>query len=496
MDIVQNEKILINALIAIYSEKNFLDDLSDNAKNVTTKLKTLLDDQGEKYELLSRNSVRDLKYFSLVYRIKEPDSLKEKFYRSNLLQKKFKSLKLTSGSNVRSKINDVRSIFKKCDDVVGVKILTDLNEDCKKVIMVLRSSESYLKNQRITLDKKDLSAQPSIMKNGLEIYKIRGEFNEDYSFELQIKSKIVSAWGDMEHAIFYKDYFISPVRETTQATMNHIGKLLFQIDDFLLSVRNANKEFKSNAEVISFLSWFDNTYSDKINTKLGGVGFKIDSISEALYYIRSQRKSKVRELQFDHFKFKPLSDVHKNYVKIRNSSYDLKIFESIVFSWLWTKSQITNSNIDTRLKTYFTLIFEFLATKIKVKIPGLEIKAINKILSKYFFETLSFEPSASVFLSPNEYVKHLTFISFARSKLELLGIENYLDYLLEIDLLLFIKRMDGNIKDLVAKLKISKDKIENFREILSKVDLAIKLEGKGDFKNESIYINELITELK
>jgi len=496
MDIVQNEKILINELINIYKENDFIDDLDNTAKSISIKLKTLLNDKGEENGLISKNSIRDLKYFSLVHRIKEPDSLKEKFYRGNLLQENFKTYKFKSGAEVYRQRNDVKKTFRKCDDLIGVKILTDLNEDCKKVISILRSNESYLNDQRITLNKEDLAAQPTIMKNGLEIYKIKGEFNADYSFELQIKSKIVSAWGDMEHSIFYKDYFISPVRETTQATMNHIGKLLYQIDDFLLSVRNANKEFRSNSDVISFLSWFDEKYSQNISKKLGGIGFKIDSISEALYYIKTNNKIKEGQLQFVHFRYKSKQTLYKNYIKIRNRSYDLKIFESIVFSWFWTPSQLKENNIDLRFKFYFEQILDFLADNIKKKLLGLDKKEIKSLITHYFNEILNYHPESTIFLSGKEFIKHYKFMAFVKGELEIMGVKKITDSYSKLDLLFINRRMEGNSEDQIREMKFTADDLESFREIFSRIESSIRIKEKTDFKKEISIIKDIVANLK
>ncbi|MDP2384756.1 MAG: hypothetical protein Q8M29_00160 [Bacteroidota bacterium] len=495
MDLVQTEKILINELVEIYSDKNFLDELEIDAKSIEIKLKTLIIDKGEEYGLISKNSVRDLKYFSLVHRIKEPDSLKEKFYRSNLLQTHFKDFKFKSGADVKRQKNLIKLAFKKCDDIIGVKILTDLNQDCKKILSILRSNEAILKSQHIVLDEKDLAAQPTIMKNGLEIYKIKGTISNDQAFELQIKSKIVSAWGDMEHSIFYKDYFVSPVRETTQATMNHIGKLLFQIDDFLVSVRNANKEFKSNSKAITFLSWFDDNYSKKITEKLGGIGYKIDSFSEALFYIHSNKRIVARDLQIKHFTHKANKELNKQYIKIRNKSYDLKIFESVVFGWLWTPAKITKENIDSKLQSYFSLLFDFLHSKIKIEFPGLNDKEIHDQIENYISQLLKYQPSPNIFLSPSSFIKHYNFMIFVNGELEIIDIKNK-RFPQFLDLLFLNIRLEGNYADQISNEGLNDSEIKLCREVLSNLLNAIKLKEKINFKKERDFIQDIITILK
>lgn len=496
MDIIKSEKIIINELVKIYSEKGFLDDLKITAESISNHFKNLLDDLGEKNDLISKNSIRELKYFSLIFRVKEPDSLKEKFYRGNLLQEDFKNMSFISGPDVIRQRNNVKLVFKKCDDLIGVKILTDLNEDCKKVISILKNNEEFLKKQGIILDKNDLAAQPVPMKNGLDIYKIKGELNSIYSFELQIKSKIQSVWGDMEHSIFYKDYFISPVRDSTQATMNHIGKMLYQIDEFLLSVRNANKNFKSNSKFTEFLTWFDDTYTSKIFNSLG-VGYKIDTISEALAFIKSKINTiKIRDLQFNHFKYKSTIDLYKKYISIRNNSYDLKIFESVVFSWLWDEVEITKVDINQKFEIYFELIYDYIVSEVYSKFEGEDVQDIKIMIQKYFNEVLKYNPKSGIILSPNDYIKHLNFLSFIKSELELNGDEDIEENYKNLDLIFINMRFKGNFINQIEDLKFTPYNIQKYREILGNISNSIKIKEKKMFEKELSLIDSLIKSLK
>ena len=496
MDIIKSEKIIIKELVSIYSEPDFIKDLKITAESISNHFNSLLNDLGVKNNLISKNSIRELKFFSLIHRVKEPESLREKFYRGNLLQVDFKEIRLTNGADVKRQRDDIKSVFKKCDDIIGVKILTDLNEDCKKVISILKNSELFLRKQGIILDKEDLAAQPVPMKNGLDIYKIKGHFNSNYAFELQIKSKIQSVWGDMEHSIFYKDYFISPVRDSTQATMNHIGKMLYQIDEFLLSVRNANDNFKSNSKFTEFLTWFDDNYTSKISYSLG-VGYKIDSISEVLAYVTNKIKPIIiRDLEFKHFKYKPTLDLYKKYILIRNNSYDLKIFESVVFSWLWEESDITKADINLKFDTYFELIYGYITIEVSSKFQGQEeIEVMDKI-KIYFNEILKYHPKSNFILSPNDHIKHFEFMVYIKSELELNGDKNIEDYYNKLDLIFINMRFKGDFVKQISDLKFTLDDVQNYREILGNISNSIKIKEKKMFKKELSLIDGLIKSLK
>ena len=79
------------------------------------------------------------------------------------------------------------------------------------------------------------------MKNGHIIYKIEVKYN-DIPFELQIKNKLDSAWGDMEHDLYYKNNKINIVEEINKLSFNHLGIMLKQIDDYMSKLRKMNQE--------------------------------------------------------------------------------------------------------------------------------------------------------------------------------------------------------------------------------------------------------------
>jgi len=494
-DLIDTENRVINQLVDIFNEDEFQERLSSNAKLIERIFNSLLVEKGGD-ALISQNSVRKIKFFSVINRVKEKDSLKEKFYRSNLLQEKFGSFQNKSNIFLQTSKEDIKNIFKKCEDIIGVKILTDLNKDCSLVLKILRNSEEFLRTEHIVLEKDDLLDQPTIMKNGLEIYKIKGTYNNSHDFELQIKSKLVSVWGDMEHFIFYKDYFVSPIKESTQATMNHIGRLVFQIDNFLLSIREANKDYENNAEFTNFLIWFNNFYTPQITLKLGGVGFKFDYIANALMFIKktkfSDKNLSNKKLLFGHFKVKPVLPLYKSYVKIREASYDLKIFESIVFGWKWNALQTKQANIDNIFNTYFNFIIEYISDGLKDVLKDFDTTQIKIKVTYYLENILSFFPKADIFLSVNHYKNHVEFINFLKD--ELISDENYnFEACFEnLDLLYFNKRMGGNCGDQLTFLNLSQEVKNSVTEFLTNFKIKLQLKKDNDYKKEIKHTDELI----
>ena len=362
-------------------------ELANLIKTITSSLESILDELAPYFNLVDKNSVREIKYYRFVDRLKETKSLKEKFVRSNILHR-FKSIdfELLEQKDGES-ILDTKSILFELDDLLGIKVLTDLLCDAKGVMEIFKSSEfkTRAKGKNIRLNEDDISKQPVIMKNGLPIYKIKGIYDGKYNFELQIKSKLISAWGDMEHSIFYKDYAISPVRDTAKKSMVHVGKLLFNIDEFLESIRNADKDYGQNAKALLFMEWMIRSYGDRISMKLDGVGFNISVISEILYAVKvkNQFDDDIAEkaLRFNHFEINTKNGEIQKYIDKRNQSFELQILESIILSWrLNEQTIIVEQDIDNILNDLLTTLVEAQSYVLEKDLPGKELSEIQELL--------------------------------------------------------------------------------------------------------------------
>jgi ppGpp synthetase/RelA/SpoT-type nucleotidyltranferase len=367
--------------------KDVREDTYENTlSSITSKLEKIIDELAEPYKLLTKNSVRDIKHFRFSTRVKEVGSLHEKFVRGNLLPK-FREIstdKLKANDGVEQRVT--KQILLEIDDIIGIKILTDLICDCENVYKLLLSEDFKNKAiaQEIVLDEEELKMQPVTMKNGLPIYKVKGRFEDKYNFELQIKSKLISAWGDMEHSIFYKDYAISPVRDTAQKSMNHVGKLLFDIDAFVESIRKADKDYAINAKALIFMDWMETNYSSVIRKKLGDISFNIGGISQLLYSIRHSGTIKgvpeIIPLRFDHFGFEVSSEKLEKYVASRNDVFELQILEAITLSWLLKSDDvIREENVDEILEGYLNLIIESTAVFLSKELSGKDLDEMKEI---------------------------------------------------------------------------------------------------------------------
>ena len=170
----------------IYSN-NCINHLKDKMKEISDELKLLIKEHKGNYDLVYKNSVHTSDLFKLDGRVKKPESLFEKFIRKDeglMLLDKFK---IRSEEDIESRKADIVEYFYSYEDIIGVKIVTELKEDAKNMYKLLLDHSNEISGKIIF---RDIKNQPKSMKNGLEIYNIKGLYLNKYGFELQIKSKI------------------------------------------------------------------------------------------------------------------------------------------------------------------------------------------------------------------------------------------------------------------------------------------------------------------
>lgn len=361
-DFIEKNIDVFGRVVRIY-ENDVKGMLDHEAKELVKRVKGIIDQHSENYGLETQNDVNPIKYYSLKYRIKGADSLKEKLVRKNEGFRITEIGEINEPDDVQSKKVSVVSQLKKMPDIIGVRIVTELRFDCNKVLALLRAFVDDLAAIEVVLDKIDLEAQPQKMKNGLFIYKIKGIFRADFGFELQIKSKIEEAWGDMDHAIFYKDYSVTPIKNITQVTMNNVGKLLENIDELLLGLRNSDSQYQENLEQLTKLKLLNDELYPLIENKLG-ISFEIGKVGSFLAIAKEKalegvdNPKAITNLDCS-FLTLNVNDVRlQRYVTIREKSFELMIIEAAYFNWSTQngKLAITQANYEERLSEFLNII--------------------------------------------------------------------------------------------------------------------------------------------
>lgn len=357
-DLIEKNIKVFEEVVRIY-EDDVKDILDHEAKELVKRLKKVIDLHSSNYNLQTQNDVNPIRYYFLKYRIKGAVSLKEKLVRKNEGFKITEIGGINDPSEVQAKKTSVVSQLKRMPDIIGVRVVTELRYDCNKVLALLRAFVDDLASNDIVLDKTDLDAQPQKMKNGLFIYKIKGIFRADFGFELQIKSKIEEAWGDMDHAIFYKDYSVTPIKNVTQVTMNNVGKLLENIDELLLGLRNSGNKYQENLEQLANLKSLNDELYPLIEQKLG-ISFEIGKVASFLYSVKQkalegiETPQAIANLDCSFLAFTVIDERLRQYIKIREKSFELMIIEAAYFNWSTQNGKLvlTQDNYEESLKEY------------------------------------------------------------------------------------------------------------------------------------------------
>jgi hypothetical protein len=215
--------------------------------------------------------------------------------------------------------------------------------------------------------------------------------------ELQIKSKIEETWGDLDHTLFYKDYSISPIKDTVQITMNNVGVLLDKIERLLFDLRESGDTYNSNAERLQIQIELERELTPLLKASCG-VNYNVKEISFYLYYFKSNlgiTDKALTELDFNYLNYECNNDIVKNYIKIRNKSFVLTILEGIYVNWnSLSGNNITAENIDQTLLDYITLVSRFISEGLQID----DVEFLTKINTFIHHDT-----GVEIFLDPSKH---------------------------------------------------------------------------------------------
>lgn len=309
-------------------QENYHSLFEDARDDILEIFRELFNEKNKEFELTTSNtSYGNIKLYEFHDRVKECKSLKEKVIRSD----KFYDTK-----------EQYEKIIFSFDDIIGIKVLTSLKDDCKKVHTLLEKNKSYLEERNIFIDfgKK----QPRPMKNGKKLYKMKGIYIKDeknYQFELQVKSHLESSWGDLEHILFYKDYDFEYIKENNKEIMNKIFNLLDNIDSLMLTIRNAKSDFRNSSIEYEFTKKVQTLIKEQFNDeKIECFDYHLDLGIKTAFNICNELIGKDNSLinklsiKFDFNKQNSENIYYNNYTYFLDKCYTLYIAETIYRSVL------------------------------------------------------------------------------------------------------------------------------------------------------------------
>ncbi len=234
-------------------------------------------------KIVCENSLYTL---AVNYRIKEPASVREKMIKNSYYR--IFSSKEESIANIQ--------------DIIGLRIECKFVEDEKYVYGLITAmfdktdDRIYYYNQSAPAMRLKLSeAQPQKQKNGFDIFKIDGRYEDGdvkVNFELQIKCLVNVFWGEIEHKIVYKNNAYVVLDDLVMDSMVSIKENLNLIDRQLHQLYRRYKR-EDNAHMRQRIKNIDGVLSKMIhdtiaNKMTSSLGFVTDfkkSCDSILQYI-------------------------------------------------------------------------------------------------------------------------------------------------------------------------------------------------------------------
>lgn len=310
-------------------------DLSEVEEVLESKIGEVVKEHASNYNLHFQNdSSKEICLYELSGRVKEKESLREKIVWDQLY------FDLINAANDKEKLS---ILVNKMDDLIGLRYLVSLSHDCEEMHRLI--AENIKEFNAIGITFNNIDNNPQIMRNGRKIYRLKGEF-QSYKFELQIKSKIDSAWADIEHMLFYKDFNFSYIQGTNKEVMNKIGDLLEEIDGLMLKVRDSQIEYEKHVEDMDFSQYLRKRHVDLVRKKLGSSHILTEyrsSIFRMFTNLSPETRDRVMAskdnpkenniVEFQYDRECESSIIYVNYLKLKNQSIELSVFESLYYEW-------------------------------------------------------------------------------------------------------------------------------------------------------------------
>lgn len=301
-------------------------------------------------------------FLNVNYRIKSPESLREKILRHNFY------IKYKTPENLLNNLSDLIGFRIEC------RFIEDEDRIYRDIISLfkIKGEDGFYTNPlnasiMLQLDEK----QPQIQKNGFEIYKIDGRYCKDdinINFELQIKSLVNVFWGEIDHRILYKNFNYMLTEDFFRDIMSSIKDNLSMIDRQLMLVYNhlngmdASNSSTKKVQLQALLSKIiHDIYIVKIRQEIGFVvDFKksTDVIVNYIFMKGGPEESENYSVNFLRV-LNRLNEISKNDITFnRYLDFEREIFFNDEFTRKIGSNILEIINKDFRWNLFFRIIFE------------------------------------------------------------------------------------------------------------------------------------------
>lgn len=413
-------------VISIYKE-NLVPEIEGIALEIKALLESIfkkkIEVEESPYNLTHYNSGYMGKYFKIVSRVKSGDSLGGKLViKDDLFEIKSKFPEAKEG-------DIVTTLYSKYKDLIGIKILGDLEIDTENILKFLKDNKDNFisdKDRTNFIEFINLENQPDEMGNGKKIIKIDAIYHKGsrkYNFELQVKNQLLSAWGDMEHQQFYKNSKFSPIRKSHQPIMQDVGDLLDKIDKLLLSIRNSEKNYSEQSPKWDYHLKIQEEYAINLENLFEiNVNDKITDLTTVLKCLEEKIKPDFTKLSYNLLNFVEkeyrLSEEYSSsyinkYLQYREKKFKLRVFEAITLTWYSSLKEINTISNDTYIKFISWLYEQFLET-INNLYDNDDIEGEDKPFKPIFYKLLDNSRSLDYFLNLEKYEIVIEYYKFIK----------------------------------------------------------------------------------
>lgn len=200
-------------------------ELKDITKELEDILYNYLKNKCIEEDTVINNSVhKSMIPFSLKTRVKSKESLEEKVIRNDI---KFSPI-------------DNSEILTNFDDLIGITILTTTigYHDLAHRYFINLVNETEDISIIGVMDKK----KPLFGNNRIQYYHLKLLY-KNYPVEIQIKSVFLSAFADIEHTLFYKDFDIYELKSYNKKIMHSLAPILIDLEDILHEIYTQDNSY-------------------------------------------------------------------------------------------------------------------------------------------------------------------------------------------------------------------------------------------------------------
>lgn len=316
-DIVKNA----DKIVGVYKE-DLYSHLEKNSNIIYSSLKKSLEDLCLGKKVVTSNSVyKELFPFSIIYRVKKPESLREKLIRKSLYNEIYDSNKENICENIR----------KKMDDLIGLTILLDTNKNLDVFAQFIFEGEI---NGLTAISEKEKS---KYSYGDLPYYNIKAKYDKNGTsalVEIQIKSTIVSAFTNIQHKLIYKNRNVSIMKNNNDEmiksitpTVNAIEKLIDSVEESFVKSEVEIEKYQRQKKIRDLI------YNQSGESEVFDVFIKdIDHIIKRSiqgYFIKRDNSSlSVEEIEKEFWEEFTVENKHHT-INIEDEEFLLKILGSI-----------------------------------------------------------------------------------------------------------------------------------------------------------------------